>query len=352
MSSGRDIDIQVAHSVEQVGQEAWDRLIAGRPFASYGWYRFGEAVLAGSKPVYIVASQKGEPLARATFWLTRQEYLPISPAPLRRLMQAFIGRWPLLMCRTPLACASGLILPEGALREAALTAIAQAAREQARQHRASFVIFDYLERPAMEELSQVKPFVPVEMSNPGTRLAIVWPDFQSYLSHLSKNMRKQYHRNLNRARDLGLEIKSQVLEQAMDRTRLDEALRLFQNVESRHSSSPYPWARGMLEHAYLANAIWLTAEADKQLSSWCLLLRDRDYWYWSLAGLDYNARYAYFQLVYVLIERAIQERAQMLWGGSWAYETKQRLGFQIVYDNYLAFTSPNPWLQRIGRLFA
>jgi hypothetical protein len=44
-------DVQVFHSVEELGPEAWDRLGKERPFASYRWYRFGETVLADDKPL-------------------------------------------------------------------------------------------------------------------------------------------------------------------------------------------------------------------------------------------------------------------------------------------------------------
>ncbi|MBN1890881.1 MAG: GNAT family N-acetyltransferase [Thermoflexales bacterium] len=349
MSSLGELDVQVAHSVEQIGQESWDRLAAGRPFTGYHWYRFGETVLAGSLPIYMVLSQQGEPLARATFWLTRQEFLPISSAPLRRLMQAFIRRWPLLICRTPLVCASGLIVPKGVLGRSALATIAQVAREQAQQHKASFVIFDYLEQQDLSEPSWPASFVPVEMPNPDTCLWIDWPDFDSYLGQLGHKMRTNYRRDCRIANSLGIEIESRLLKQPMDEASLDEAMRLFRNVEKHHNSPPYPWARGMLRHACQVDALWLTAKLEKRLVAWCLALRDGDYWYGALAGLDYQVRYAYFQLVYATIEHAIQQGARIIRGGSWAYNLKQKLGFQLVYNTHLMFTSSNPWLRRIGR---
>jgi predicted N-acyltransferase len=38
-------ELQVAHSVEEIGRAAWDTLAAGRPSANYRWYAFGEQVL-------------------------------------------------------------------------------------------------------------------------------------------------------------------------------------------------------------------------------------------------------------------------------------------------------------------
>jgi predicted N-acyltransferase len=58
-------DVQVAHSVEEVGQAAWDYLGDGQPFTSFRWYRFAEAALSSDQPIYVVLSRQGEPLASA-----------------------------------------------------------------------------------------------------------------------------------------------------------------------------------------------------------------------------------------------------------------------------------------------
>jgi hypothetical protein len=84
-----DFDIQIVHGVEKVGQAAWDRLGRGQPFTSYRWYRFGEAVMDDSMPVYIILAQNGEPVARATSWVIRNEPQPISWQPVRA---ALLGR--------------------------------------------------------------------------------------------------------------------------------------------------------------------------------------------------------------------------------------------------------------------
>jgi len=175
-----NFDLAVVHGVREIGQESWDHLGGGQPFASYRWYRFGETVLAGDEPVYIVLSQGDQAIARGTFWLKRQEPLPISLGAVRRLMQTLINRWPLLMCHSPLANAPGLILPDPPLRDAALETIAQAALEIARQKRASFVLFPHLERHETSRGGWPAGHVPVTVPGPGTRLKIAWPDFESY----------------------------------------------------------------------------------------------------------------------------------------------------------------------------
>ena len=128
-----DFDIQIVRSVDEVGQSAWDRLGDGQPFASYRWYRYGEVALFDCVPVYIILNQHGEPVARATFWVIRNEPLPIPWRPARWAAQGLLRRWPLFVCRSPLSSSSGLILPEPPLRSPALEAIKQIAMEEGKE---------------------------------------------------------------------------------------------------------------------------------------------------------------------------------------------------------------------------
>lgn len=342
-----DFELQVAHSVQEIGQEAWDRLGGGQPFASYRWYRFGETVLAGDTPVYIVLSQGREAVARATFWITKWEPLPISWRPVRHVLQALIRRRPLLMCRSPLANVVGLVLPDPPLRDAALGAIGQAALEIARQNGASFVIFPHLERHETGWDGWPVGYVPAAVPGPGTRLVIAWPDFESYLKHLRKSVRKDYRRHRNRAADQGVMVTSH-----QKVTGIDEAMALIRNVEQHHDSSPNPWARLMLENASMVDAIWLTAEIENRLVGCGLLLGEGDIRFLALLGLDYSVRYAYFQLVYAAIRCVIEEGVQVLRGGGGAYEIKQRLGFQPEGNNNVVFAGRGALLQRFGRWVA
>jgi predicted N-acyltransferase len=343
----KEFDLQIAHSVQEVGQEAWDRLSGSQPFASYHWYRFGETVLTDDTPIYLILSHEGEAVARATFWLKRQEPLPISSTALRRLIEALLRRWPLLVCRSPLSSASGLILPEPPLRDLALKIIARCARELTQQYRTSFLLFDYLQHHETEWAGWPEAFLPASGMDPGSRLAIVWPDFESYLKNLSKSVRKDYRRHRNRAADLGV-----VVTPHRAVTAVDAALVLIRNVEGEHKSTPNPWARAMLENAGMVDATWLLAEQDGQPVGCGLLLGDRGVRFLTLLGLDYEVRYAYFQLFYAAIRCAIDEGLQILRGGSGAYGLKQRLGFQLEPSAHVVFAGRGPLFQRLGRLAA
>ena len=341
-------EVQLAHSVTEVGPEAWDRLSGGRPFTSYRWYSFGEAVLADNTPIYIILHHQGEPVARATFWLRRQEALPISSRLARRAVEIILRRWPLLLCVSPLADASGLILPDPPLRDEALRTIAQVALDQARQHRASFVGCVYLSEREAREAGWPRVFAAVDLPEPTTRLPITWSDFDSYVQQLPPAARKDYRRHRNRAADLGIEI-----EQRTPGTAIDEALTLIRNAERHHRSAFNPWARATLEHAPLVEGIWLTAEVQGRLAGCGLLLNDGVVWLMTLLGRDYAVPYAYFQLMYAAIRRAIESGAQALWGGTGAYDLKRRLGFHLVENHdYATFAGRGPLLQRLGRWIA
>ncbi|MBN1890880.1 MAG: GNAT family N-acetyltransferase [Thermoflexales bacterium] len=347
MSSLNKFDIQIAHSVQEIGPAAWDHLAAGRPFGSYRWYRFGETVRGQDLPTYIVLSCRGEPLACGAFWLTRQEPLPISPRPVRCIVEALVRRWPLLICRSPLTDTCGLMLPGLPLREAALRIISQVALEQARAARASFVIFDYLAQSTSLELSSAEAFAPISIANPGTSLAITWPDFDSYLNQLSYKTRKNYRRNCRIAQRLGIEIQSYSRVEAVH-----EALTLIRNVERRHNETPVPWMQRMLENAPMVDMIWLAAAIGEQLVGCELLLGDGDEWLVTAIGLDYRVQYAYFMLGYADIRCAIEHGVQRLRWGSCAYEFKQRMGFQLEDNNAIVFAASNRLLGWIARHLA
>ncbi len=339
-----DFDVTVAHSVDQIGPEAWDRLSDGRLFASFRWYRYGEAVMADATPVYIILSQNGEPMARATFWLTWKELLPVTSKPIARVLEAMLRRWPLMMCRSPLSSVSGLTLPDPPLRDAALLTLVQVAQEQARQHHALFMGFDYLAQQEAAWASWPEAFIRFTFSDPGTYLPIVWPDFESYLADLSQKTRKSYRRNCRAANAMGIEIKEQ-----RTVTAIEEAMVLIRNVEARHNSLPNPWMRAMLENAHQVDSAWLTAERAGRLVGCELMLGDGDAWFLTALGRDYDAPLVYFLLGYADIRYAIEHGVRVLRWGSGAYETKERFGFQLEHNNITLFTTGNRVLRRLTR---
>jgi predicted N-acyltransferase len=348
------LDVRIAHSVEEIGQEAWDYLAGGRPFSSYRWYRYGETVLADNKPIYVVLSQRGEPLARATFWLRRQEALPLSSKGIRQALNALIRWRPLLVCQAPVAYAPGMILPETGLRDMALEAIARIAQSRAREQRASFFYWSYLEERDARCAGWPEAFNRLQMSEPLTRLTLSWPDFERYLRQLPRPVRKDYRRHCRLASEQSITVNGCRLSEqsSLDAGTLDEAARLISNVEGHHRSAHNPWARATLERAGMVDAVWLKAEIGNRLVGCGLLLGDGGHWMMTLLGLDYTVRYAYFQLVYAAIRCAMEQGAQVLWGGTGAYELKERLGFEVQPEHYTIFAAGGRCLQSLGRRLA
>lgn len=345
-------DIQITHSVEEVGQETWDCLSGGQPFASYRWYRFGETVLIDNIPIYIILSQLGQPVARGTFWLKKRELLPIHSKVVRRSVEALLHCWPLLACHSPLTSVSGLILPASSLRDEAIETIAHVALEQGRQYHASFVTAFYLEAAQACESGWPGAFTNIIVPGPGTRLPINWLDFEGYLAHLSKSARKDYRRHKNRAADQNIEVTSQSVLAPLDRTILKQALALVQNVDRHHNSPSHPYGRELLENAHMVDAVWLTAEIGERFVGCGLVLGDKDIQFLTLLGLDYEIQYTYFQLVYAAIHSAIESGIRVLRGGSGAYEMKQRLGFHLESNNHAVFAGRGMLLQKFGHWVA
>ena len=192
--------LQTFHSVTEMGQTAWDALSAGRPFQSAAWYRFGERVMSDCEPVYIVLSRNGIPAARGTFWVVRNEPLPV-PAFVRRLIAPLLRRRPLLICRSPLSSSSGLVLPEPPARAPALLQIATAAQKEMEQHNCSFLLFDYLDVQATPRDSWPAGYIPLKLSAPGTRMTVLWKDFDAYLAAGDTKGRQRYKRCMRQGGD-------------------------------------------------------------------------------------------------------------------------------------------------------
>ena len=346
------LELQIAHSVEEIEHTAWDHLGKRYPLAGYRWYRFGEAVLRNDPPVYILISHRGEPAGRATFWVNRREPLPIPLPAVRRPLEALLRHRPLFVCRSPLTSLSGLILPPPPLRDEALKLITRAALQEAQRCQASFVLFDYLEEEEARLPAWSGSFTATSIADPGTCLHITWSNFEDYLAHLPKSVRKDYRRHRNRAADQAIQIKCQQLTAPLEPHVVEQAMALIHNVDKHHKSPPHPWGREMLEKAYLVDATWITASIEDRMVGCGLLLGDGDARFLALLGLDYEVKYVYFQLFYAAIQHAIESGVRILRGGSGAYEMKRRLGFQLEKNCYAVFAGRGTLLHGVGKWVA
>src|SRR5215213_7145769 len=112
MSVRSEIDIRIAKSISEIDADEWNNLSAGLPFQSHTWYAFGERAMSDCEPMYLLAYLHGKLLGRGCFWMIRNEPLPQYAGKWRLVLKPLLQKWPLLVCRSPLSYASGLVLPE------------------------------------------------------------------------------------------------------------------------------------------------------------------------------------------------------------------------------------------------
>jgi predicted N-acyltransferase len=325
-----DFEVLTAHSVDEAGVQAWDTFSAGRPFQSARWYRYGESVMQGCLPIYIILSRDKVPLARGTFWLVRQEPLPV-PALLQSGISAYLKHRPLLICRSPLSSSSGLILPEPPIRLQALQAISDRAFQEARRLDCSILLFDFIDAA---ELKYPWPggFAHLSIPNPGTWLENRWTDFDDFLRSAGKQNRQHFLRSQRKAMEMGIRVDR--LPGVPD---IEEALLLIHNVEKKYKSSSDPWTRKMLEYLTSIGGTYLRATIAGQPVGCGLLFSDGGTQLATSLGIAEGMPYVYFQLIYASLQEGLEKKERVLRLGSGTYEVKQRLGFELEQNNNVVY---------------
>ena len=342
-----DFDTHIFHTVAEVDQAAWDALGGGKPFTSHRWYRYGERIMSDCRPVYIILSMQGQMLARATFWVIRNEPLPLPPGPLRSAAQVLFKHWPLFICRSPLANSSGLILPDPPLRDVALADISAIALKQAYLHHSAVIAFDYLDQWTFENTKWPEGFSGQKIGDSGTVMEIIWSNYESYLNSLTPKTRKNYRRYCREAEKRGLTINRRSIP-----IRLDEAEVLIRNVEERYREMSNPWFQAMLKDFPMVGGTLFTAEVEGKLVGCELLLGDGEAQFVTALGLDYSEPNTYFLLNYADIRHAIECGTRRLHWGSGAYEVKKRQGFKIDHNENIVFRGVGTVSRLLARLAA
>jgi predicted N-acyltransferase len=335
------ITTTLARTAAAVESQVWETLGTGESFIALRWLSFCEQVLPDEQPLYVAAYHAGQPVGLGIFWLTSHEPLPMPAGPARRLLKATIRRWPLLICRVPLANLPGLILTgPDEVQAAARRAIFQRVEGFARRHHVSFVLLDYLppEQP-------IPPgFLRQTGLEPGTRLHLDAASWDEFVAGMRKSVYKDYRRHNNRARDLGISLRTTDTLPDVER-----AIPLIQHIEEKHGSEPNPYTRRLIEQAHRVEHTWLLAEIEGQMVGCGLLLGLGQTRFLALLGLDEDVKYVYFQLLYRAIEEAIRQGVRELRGGTGAYQAKERLGFEKETNTAVAVYSHRPWLRYLLR---
>jgi predicted N-acyltransferase len=345
MQTTTNIQIKTASSIHSIEPAAWDELSAGKPFQSHRWYVYGERVMSDCEPVYLLAYQDEQLIARAALWVIRNEPLPQYVGSWRGILQAALRRWPLLVCRSPLAYTTGLILPvDVSLREQVFTALTQASLTQGRQRKCSALLFDYL--ASEEKNGWAREFIVTEISNPGTVMQSHWPNFEAYLQDGTKKDRQHYKRTVREAEKLNIQIARH-----SHANNLQEALPLVRTVEREHGAPENPWTRAALENIEMVDGTFLSATINGELVGCGVVFEDNNSQMAALLGLARDTPYVYFMLIYENLKVAFEKNIQWLRGGSGAYEVKQKLGFSLEDNGIFAYVAIHPLLQVITRWF-
>jgi predicted N-acyltransferase len=298
--------------------------------------------MADCSPTYLIVYHQEQPIARATYWRSPNEPLPMESEKLRNIIQPIFNRWPLFMCYSPLCSLSGLILPDSPLREDVKKLITMQVTELLHKQGCSFVLFPYLSKEQFADWP--KDLMSTVIPGPGTIMKVIWPNFEAYLQAGDKKDRQHYKRTVREAEKLNI-----VIQRHNQVERVDEALELIRNVEKRFGSAENPWARKMLEEVQMSNGTFLAATIDGKLVGCGLVLQDNGAQMNATLGLAPDVPYVYFMLVYESLKLAFDNQISLLRMGSGAYDVKEQLGFSLEDNNSLLFAAANPLLQKAGQ---
>ena len=322
------LNVQVFKSIHEIDPEIWDRVVAGRGFQSHRWYQFGERAMSDCEPTYLVARNGEIPIASAALFRIHNEPLPL-PEVARRFMESVLKHRPLLVCRSPLADTSALLLPGEPLRDEALTLLAETAHAEFKKQRCSFLLFDYLLTEQLRYPGWPQTFEPVTISEPGTYMPMEWESFDAYLEAGNKHDRQHYKRSLREAEKNGL-----VLTKTRTISNIDRALKLIRNVSIWHGSAPNPWMRGLLENFSMIDGTWLEIHKDGELVGCGAVVRDNKFQLALALGLEDDVPGGYFLLLYAALKEAFEHKVRLVRFGSGAYDVKRRLGFHLEDTNH------------------
>jgi hypothetical protein len=290
--------------------------------------------MADCLPTYIIAWDGNTPLAGMALFRVKNEPLPL-PKVARQFMSSILKRRPLLVCRSPLADTSALLLPGEPLRDEILPLLTSAAQEEFKKQRCSFLVFDYLLTEQLKYPSWPPGFEPITISEPGTYMPMSWENFEAYLEAGNKKDRQHYKRTLKETNENGI-----VLSRKNHVPDVNTAVKLIRNVSIWHGSAPNPWTRNLLENFSKVDGTWLELHKDGELVGCGAVLRDNKFQLTTSLGLEDDVPGGYFLLLYAALQEAFEHNVRLIRFGSGAYDVKRRLGFHLEDTNHAMITMP------------
>ncbi len=321
------LNVQVYHSIHEIEPAVWDQIVARRGFQSHGWYAFGERAMAEAQPTYLLAFDGETPVAGAALFKVHNEPLPL-PSVARKFMESIFKEKPLLVCRSPLADTSALLLPGGALHDPALVALASAAQEQFKKQKCSFLVFDYLLTEQLK-YAWTPGYEPITISEPGTFMPMEWESLEGYLESRNPKDREELKKSIQDVEQNGF-----VLSKHASVSELETALTLISNASIWQGSAPSPWARGLLENFPLADGTWLELRKEGKLAGCVAILRDNNFQLVTALGLEDDVPGGYLYLLYAALKEAFEHKVRLVRFGAGSYDIKHKLGFHLEDTNH------------------
>ncbi|MBV9567884.1 MAG: GNAT family N-acetyltransferase [Hyphomicrobiales bacterium] len=233
----------------------------------------------------------------------------------------------------------------------------QALWERTRERKAACLVWkDFPESawPALRALSR-EAGLGEAVSYPGTRIADIGSDFESYLGRLTANRRHNLRKKLRLSRahvDVTVEIVSKP-----DAARIEEVWRLFQNTYERATTRFERLTKKFWEvvcQQAQSRVIILRERSIGQAVAFMLVIMQGKRAINKFIGLDYGLgtkAYLYFRLWEEFIRFATQAGAEEVQSGQTAYRAKRDLGHELVPLNNF-FRYRNPLIQLIALFFA
>jgi predicted N-acyltransferase len=338
------LKVTVYKSIQEIDPAVWDQVAASRGFQSHRWYTFGERVMQDSPPTYLIAWDGDTPIACAALFKITNEPLPL-PKIARQFMSSILQRRPLLVCRSPLADTSALLLPGEPARDEALASLAQAAQDEFKKQRCSFLVFDFLLTEQLNYTAWPTGYEKITVSEPGTYMPIIWDSFEEYLEAGNKQDRQHYRRSLKQAEENGL-----VLSKHTAVSDVETAMKLIDDVSIWHGSAPNPWTRKMLENFSMVDGTWLEIRKDGNLVGCGAVLRDNQFQIATALGLEDDVPGGYFLLLYSALQEAFEHKVRLVRFGSGAYDVKRRMGFHLEDTNHAMISMASIMARAMKRL--
>lgn len=327
-----ELEVKNYQSIQEISPDVWNQIAAGRGFQSHKWYTIGEKIMADCPPTYLIAWKGETPIAACALFKVKNEPLPL-PKVARQFMSSVLKRRPLLVCRSPLADTSALLLPGEPERDKALTALTRVAQEEFKKQRCSFLVFDYLLTEQLKYQSWPSGYEAITVSEPGTYLPMAWESFEEYLEAGNKKDRQHYKRTLKETSDNGI-----VLSRMTSIPDVDAAVKLIENVSIWHGSALNPWSRNLLENFSEVDGTWLELRKEGLLVGCGAVLRDNNFQLTTTLGLEDDVPGGYFLLLYAALQEAFEHKVRLLRFGAGAYDVKRRLGFHLEDTNHAMIT--------------